>query len=126
MEEYEKALELFEKSLQLKKNWTSDKPAIARTYNNLGELNCTLALQYFNKGISSFTKSINIKKELGDKKGLTVSHFALADLYAELGMKRKGKNHFKQFLNLGGREKPWISNEYHKKHVERVKKKLYG
>ena len=109
--EWDKALEFYEKSLEMFQK-LGDKKGISNSYNNLG-------LLYKDKGewdkaLEFYEKSLEIKEELGDKQGISNSYGNLGLLYKDKGEWDKALEFYEKslemFQKLGDKQR--ISNSY--------------
>jgi serine phosphatase RsbU (regulator of sigma subunit) len=87
--EQEEAIQLYLKSLQLRKE-INDQEGIAQSLNNLGDLYQTMG--NINLAIGYFEQSLKIRESIGDQEGIAESYNNLGFLYDNLGNYIKALN----------------------------------
>ncbi len=81
----------YHKALELVDDHKENKSLV---YNNIG-VYYTIQNSY-NKGLDYLTKSLKIKKEIGDKKGIIHTLTNIGDLFQKKGEKKEARKHYKK------------------------------
>ena len=94
--DFKKAIEYFEKSLQIKKE-INDLLGESACYTNLGN---AYSLGDLRKAIEYYEKSLQIKKEIGDRSGESKRYTNLGVAYGDLGDFRKAIEYYEKSLQI--------------------------
>ena len=94
---YEKSLEYFLKTLEIRKE-IDDKKGMGDSYNNIGNIyddqgNYEKALEYY-------LKSLAINKEIGNKEGMGVSYNSIGFIYSNQGNSEKALEYYSKSLEI--------------------------
>ena len=101
--EWDKALEFYEKSLEIKEE-LGDKHGISSSYNNLGSLYSDKG--EWDKALEFYEKSLEIKEELGDKQGISITFSNLGELNLKSGNWDTAKKYLENSLEIAEKLAP--------------------
>ena len=97
MGEYQKAIEYYEKGLEIS-TAIRDQSAIANSNHNLG--NAYLNLSEYQKAIQCYVKSLETSTVIGDQLGIASSNGSLGNAYLSLGEYHKAIQYFEKGLEI--------------------------
>lgn len=120
LEQIDKAEKYIAGSLRLKIRETSDLPATAKGYMNLGELKlfkCEL-----NEAKENFDKASALYKNLKDPFGIARIAYDFSELYRLLGQKKRARKLFEKAEKLSSRLKYWKKDAYRMIWINKIRR----